>query len=217
MCGREEQAPWVATHDLATGGYTLGAGLAASFYRGPPDTEVRFGADVSTGSLEVFQATVIDTLKQIEKPKPTQTEAADDEEEHRKMVYVICDEKDRKKTIPVRKFLKGQDFEVRIPLFQGDADAVQQAQQEDLSTCDAIIVFYGEGDEAWKRSVDNELKKIKGYRGEKPLLANYTYLAEPVNEDKEELIEFEEPNLINALDGFSEAEMDAFMQAVTQS
>ena len=123
------------------------------------DAEVRFGAEVITGSLEELQATVIDTLKQIEKPKPTQTEAADDEEEHRKMVYVICDEKDRKKTIPVRKFLKRQHFEVHIPLFQGDADAVQEAQQEDLSTCDAIIVFYGQGDEAWKRSIDNELKK----------------------------------------------------------
>jgi len=139
------------------------------------------------------------------------------EEQRRTMIYVICDEKDRKNTIPVRKFLKGHDFEVKIPLFKGDAAAVREAQEEYLTTCDAIITFYGQGDEAWKRTIDNELKKIKGYRGDKPLLAHYTYLAEPADDDKEEMIEFEEPDLINGLEGFSEAEMDAFMQAVTQS
>ncbi len=180
------------------------------------DAEVRFGADVITGSPEALQARVIDTLKQIERPKPVQTRVAEAEEERRTMIFVICDEKDRKNTIPLRKFLKEQDFEFRIPLFTGDAAVVRQAQEDYLSTCDAIIVFYGQGDEAWKRTIDNELLKIKGYRGGKPLLAHYTYLAEPANDDKEEMIEFEEPNLINGLEGFSEAEMDAFMQAVTQ-
>jgi len=104
-----------------------------------------------------------------------------------------------------------------LVLAAGDAAAVREAQEEYLTTCDAIITFYGQGDEAWKRTIDNELKKIKGYRGDKPLLAHYTYLAEPADDDKEEMIEFEEPDLINGLEGFSEAEMDAFIQAVTQS
>ena len=37
-----------------------------------------------------------------------------------------------------------------------------------------IILFYGAGDEAWKRTIDNELKKMPGYRSGKPLLASYT-------------------------------------------
>ena len=47
----------------------------------------------------------------------------------------------------------------------------------------------------------------QGYRDEKPLLANYTYLADPRTRDKEELIELEEPHLINGLGGFSEEAM----------
>jgi hypothetical protein len=53
------------------------------------------------------------------------------------------------------------------------------------------------------------------YRGGKPLLATYTYLADPKTSDKEDLIDLEEPNLINGLEGFSEAAMAVFMQTMT--
>ena len=64
-------------------------------------------------------------------------------------------------------------------------------------------LFYGAGDEAWKRAIDNELKKMAGYRGGKPLPAMYTYLAEPRTSDKEDLIDMEEPGLIDGLGGFA--------------
>ena len=68
-------------------------------------------------------------------------------------------------------------------------------------------MFYGAGDEAWKRTIDDELKKMAGYRGGKPLPATYTYLAEPRTSDKEDLIDMEEPGLIDGLGGFAEAAM----------
>ena len=74
-----------------------------------------------------------------------------------------------------------------------------------------MLVYYGEGDEAWKHTVESDLRKMKGYRGEKPLLAAYTYLADPPTADKKDLIELEEPNLINGLEGFSEAAMQPFL------
>ena len=77
-----------------------------------------------------------------------------------------------------------------------------------------MILFYGDGDEAWKRSIGSELKKAGAYRGAKPLLASYIYLAEPATESKTELIELEEPNLINGLQGFSDAEMLKFVTAM---
>ncbi len=55
---------------------------------------------------------------------------------------------------------------------------------------------------------------MPGYRGGKPLLATYTYLADPKTSDKEDLLDMEEPNLINGLEGFSEAEMAAFMETM---
>lgn len=198
------------------------------------DAEVQFGADLITGSIEDLKAEIHHTLKRLEKKKAAKerrmAEAAEEErrapegqqaataevaEEGRcKMIYLICNEKDRKNTIPMRKFLKNMDFEVKIPLFSGDAATVRQAQKDHLTRCDAVIMFYGVGDEAWKYSKANELQKMKAYRNGKPMPINFTYLAEPVTDAKEELIEFEEPNLINGLNGFSEAEMEAFLQAL---
>ena len=58
---------------------------------------------------------------------------------------------------------------------------------------------------------------MPGYRGGKPLMARHTYLADPRTADKEDLIDMEEPNLIDGLEGFSEAEMAAFVQAMKPS
>ena len=55
-----------------------------------------------------------------------------------------------------------------------------------------------------------------GLPGREALLARYTYLADPRTSDKEDLIDMEEPDLINGLGGFAEAEMAAFMQAMNQ-
>ncbi len=59
-------------------------------------------------------------------------------------------------------------LEVALPAFEGDATAVREAHQQLMATCDAVMLFYGAGDEAWKRTIDNELKKMPGYRGGRP-------------------------------------------------
>lgn len=168
------------------------------------DAEAQLGADLITGDLEDLKTSIHATLKKLEKAEPKQPEeraAAD----RAKLIYVICSKKDRKATVPVRKFCRGQGFEVALPTFEGDATAIRAAHQQLMIDCDVIILFYGAGDEAWKRTMDNELKKMPGYRSGKPLLASYTYLASPKTSHKEDLIDMEEPNLINGLEGYSEA------------
>ena len=44
---------------------------------------------------------------------------------------------------------------------KGTPPAVRQNNQELLAECDAVILFYGKGDEAWKRAIGNELKKAE--------------------------------------------------------
>jgi hypothetical protein len=178
------------------------------------NVEAQFGADLITGDLEDLKTSIHATLKKLEKPEPKQPEEQAAAADRAKLIYLICDEKDRKATVPVRKFCRDQGFEVSLPAFEGDATAVREAHQQLLTTCDAVILFYGAGEEAWKRTLDNELKKMPGYRGGKPLPASFTYLADPKTADKEDLIDMEEPNLINGIQDFSEAAMAAFVQAM---
>jgi hypothetical protein len=147
----------------------------------------------------------------LEKPDPEQSVAAKNEQ---KLIYLICDAKDRKATVPMRKFCREQGFEVAIPAFEGDANAVRQAHQALMGSCDAVVLFYGAGDEAWKRTTDNELKKMPGYRAGKQLLTTCTYLAAPMTSDKEDLIDMEEPGLINGCDGFSHTLLAELVQAM---
>jgi hypothetical protein len=176
------------------------------------DAELQSGADLVTGDTEDLKGAVHAALKKLQKP-----ESPPLERQANKLIYVICDERDRQATIPLRKFLKNRGCDVQIPLFEGDAATVRQNNQELVAQCNAVILFYGKGDEAWKRAVGNELKKAGAYRGPTSLLASYIYLAEPTTESKRELIELEEPNLINGFQGFSEAAMLNFVHALGAS
>jgi hypothetical protein len=152
-------------------------------------------------------------LRQQEKPAPSNglNPTAGD---GLKLIYLVCDEQDRPATIPLRKYLKGAGFDVKIPVFEGDAAVLRQANQEMLAQCDAVLTFYGAGGEAWKRTVESDLKKMKGYRGEKALPANFVYLAQPATGDKRDLVDMEEPNLMNGLEGFRPSEMQPLLDAL---
>jgi hypothetical protein len=174
------------------------------------NAELQCGADLITANLETLKGAVYDVLAKLEKPEPAKTATG---EAGPKEVYLLCDPRDRESVLPIRKFLKARGLSAKIPVFEGDSAGVRQAHQDLLGRCDALLLYYGAGDEAWKRTLDSELEKMKEYRGGKPLLARYLYLASPVTADKRELIELEEANLINGLEGFSEATMEPFVKA----
>lgn len=181
------------------------------------DAEAQVGADLITGDLENLKTSIHATLKILERPKLQLSEEQACAAKSARLIYLVCDEKDRKATVPLRKFFRGQGFEVAIPVFEGDAAAVREDHQRLLTNADAVILFYGAGDEAWKRTIDNDLKKMPGYRGGKPLLASYTYVADPKTIDKEDLIDMEEPNLINGLGDFSDSRIAAVVEAMNLS
>ena len=182
------------------------------------DPEAQFGADLITGDIEELKAAAHAALKKLEAP-PAPAAAAPSEspaaESSGKSVFILCDERDRKATIPIRKLLKSKGFETTIPLFEGDAATVRQASQDALASCDAVVLFYGEADEAWKRCQEAELKKAQAYRGPKPPLTVYTYLSEPITVDKHEMIELEEPRLIDGLQGFAADKFVDFIRKVS--
>jgi hypothetical protein len=161
--------------------------------------EAQFGADLITGDIEVVKAMVRATLKRIETPAAPKRVSADPGVS--KLIYLICDAADRKETLPLRRMLQQAGCEVEIPLFSGDAATVRQAHEELLAQCDGAIVYYGAGDEAWRKTVESDVRKAHAYRKEKGSLQRFTYLAQPATDDKTEMIDLEEPNLLDGLSG----------------
>ena len=178
------------------------------------DAELQFGADLITSDLEQLKGEVHSRLEQIEKPQEPRIEVADAGPAANQVVYLICANEDRKATVPLRKALVKHGLSVDIPAFEGDAAEVRKANESLLSRCDAVIVYYGSGNEAWKRSIDNDLAKMRSYRRGKPLKAKYIYLAPPGTRDKDDHIDMEVPNLIDGFGGFSEVGIAPFLEVV---
>ena len=176
------------------------------------EAEAQYRADLITGNLEALKGAIHATLKKLEKPPEPKVQPAAGP----RMVYLICDKQERMApdVIKLFKFLKSQGLSVKLPVFTGDTTAVREANETLMKTCDAVLLYYGKGPETWKLSMESELEKMSAYRGDTPLQATYTYLAEPTTDHKQFMILTEEPNLINGLEGFSEAAMDSFMQAL---
>jgi hypothetical protein len=188
----------------------------------PHDAEALFGADLIAGDIEELRTAVHTTLRKIEQPEPKQRESnrADAQAsagESARRIYFVCDEKDRKASVPVRKLCKQLEFDVALPAFEGDASEVRKDNEQNLAACDLVFVFYGAGDAAWKRAIDNELRRMAGYRRGKPLPPIITYLAEPTTTDKQDLIDMEEPGLIDGLAGFAESATAKFLQQATRA
>ena len=193
------------------------------------DDEAQFGADVLTGDLEALKAALHATLKKLSaaaeaaeaakaakaeqaaraaiaantanntSPAPTRAAPA--------LVYLVCDQRDRKASVPLRRWLKDQGVEVALPAFEGGAAEVREANDRTLAGCDMVLLFYGAGDEAWQRTTDNELTKRRAMRAADPPLS-LTWLDAPTSADKDDLADMADPggaDLIDARAGFDPA------------
>ena len=73
------------------------------------------GADLVTGDLESFKGAIHAALQKMEKPAVQTLQA----EKNSKLVYLICDQRDRPATIPLRKFLKAEGIRRSDPGVRG--------------------------------------------------------------------------------------------------
>jgi len=162
------------------------------------EADSQYGADLIHADFETLKHAVHQTLKKLEEPPTGRPSTRGDAS---RLVYLICDERDRKDSLPVRKALAARGHEVEMPLFEGDAAALQHAHEDMLKQCDAVLLFYGAGDEAWRRAVRSQLRKSAGYREGRPLLADFTYLAAPPTAAKADLLDLDEVHVLDALDG----------------
>ena len=174
------------------------------------------GADLLTGDIEALKSSLQHLLHKIENTDTTIPDTPSDksplELDHEHTLYLICTEQDRKATVPLRKYLRSHDVRVCMPAFNGDAAEVRRINQQLLTSSHSIMIFYGQGEEAWKRSIDTELRKLPAYIDESAMPRILTYLACPSTCDKEDIVDMDEPGVINGIDTLPEAELASICQ-----
>jgi hypothetical protein len=132
-------------------------------------------------------------------------------------LYLICDQQDLEATRPVEDFIFNEGLEVVLPLFDQDEAQARVDHEESLSTCDAVLLFYGEAGEPWLRRKLRELQKSAALSREKPLLARGIYVAAPITPQKERFRTLEATVLQAPAGGELPAVLGSFLRAVKKA
>jgi hypothetical protein len=133
--------------------------------------ETTNNAEFVIATIEELKFVIEDKLVQKEPEKEPEKENSDPAlgDDTPPMVYLICDEHDLDNIVEIEDFLYDKGFEVIIPVFEGEQADIRLDHQENLKSCDAVIIYYGAGNDLWIRAKSRELLKIAGYGRTTPL------------------------------------------------
>jgi hypothetical protein len=130
------------------------------------DPRIEERADFLETMFEDLRTTVQDWLTREPRPAPAPQPAA--VAAPIPQLYVIADERDAASIEPWAEALFDQGLEIIRPLFEGDATAVREYHEENLTQCDGVLIFYGSGNQLWLQRKLRELQKAPGYGRIKP-------------------------------------------------
>ena len=177
------------------------------------DTRIQQGADILQTTFEEFKAAVNRRLREEERREAEKREAERREAERREAekraaaagaapaaaspeasaedgenklvrIYVISDRRDETAPAALADYLYEQGFEVILPVFEGEEAQIRKDHEENLSVCDAVLFYYGEGNELWLRQKLREVQKSAAFGRKKPIVIKAIYVAPPDNPSK---------------------------------
>ncbi len=132
-------------------------------------------------------------------------------------VYLICDQRDLDIIEPVANYLlEQQKWDVILPMFAGAEAEVRQEHQESLCNCDAVLIYYGQGNERWLRTKLRDLQKAAGYGRSNPMLAKAIYVAGPETPQKKRF-RTRQATVIKHFQEFSPHVLEQFQVQINQS
>ncbi len=171
-------------------------------------------AEVIEGNLNLLKKDLIRRLAPPEE-KPKAANPAKSAGGAPKL-YLICDPKDESAVEALEDHLFAQGLEVMLPAFDGnDADAAA-LHQDNLLTCNAVLVYYGAAPRAWVDIKLRELLKAAGYGREAPIAVQAVYIAPP-DDRRKERFQSHQAGVIRQPDDFKpSAQLDTFINQVKE-
>jgi hypothetical protein len=171
------------------------------------DSVVHATADLLETPIEDLKTLIYRKLAPKPAPKPVAAPAAGE----LTRIYLLCDRDDVDTTGPLVDYLFDHGYEVILPLFDEDEAQTRMEHEENLRSADAVMIFYGAGNEVWLRRKLRELQRSGGLGREKPWLGRAIYVAGPSTPQKERLRTLEATVLHEGAAGFQAPVIDAFL------
>jgi hypothetical protein len=133
------------------------------------------------------------------------------------IVYLICEARDEEAAASLEDYLFSQGLEVCLPAFDGtDADA-EALHRENLLSCDAAIVYYGQAPRAWVDIKLREILKAPGYGRAAPLGLQAVYIAPPDDRRKDRFRSYQARVIQQPGEFAPNAELEWFAKAVKEA
>lgn len=166
---------------------------------------VRNGFELLETPLEQLKTFVLDKLTTSQKPAPPP-----EDHDGPARIYLICDQRDRSDVKPIRSYLSEKGFEVILPLSQGDVAQMREDHKDNLLLCDAVLLYWGYGDEFWLRAKLRDLARARGLGRSTPFRARAIYATTPASAEKADL-QTNEALVVHSFDGFSPDALEPFV------
>ena len=195
------------------------------------ETALHRGSDLLTGHIEELKTIIHEKLggfRTLQQHEPRHQNAVARQQSTHSVrspdepvrIYVVCDPDDRKSTAlsELRRYLLSQGYE---PMFPKNGEKEENGEKEggdlqvhidNLSLCDACLIYYGEGQPEW---FEQKLRDLRKYlRGRQPpVVAKAIYIAPPSTTHKSEL-ETLEALVLRCEEKFSPHKIEPFLQKI---
>ncbi|HEV7473457.1 MAG TPA: toll/interleukin-1 receptor domain-containing protein, partial [Pyrinomonadaceae bacterium] len=131
-------------------------------------------------------------------------------------IYLIFDKRDFDGILPLNDYLKEKNYDVLLPLIDDEgADDAEgfETHKDNLAQCDAILIYYGNGNQVWFDYKRRDVKKMVGLDRKSLLAAEAVYVTSPKTAHKQ-LFSSPETLVIKNFEDFSPAALDSFLARV---
>jgi hypothetical protein len=129
------------------------------------DPRIRDNADLLETFFEDLRTMMGDWLEKSHAPAERAQPAAGGAA---RRVYIMADARDAGAIGAWVDPLFNAGLEVIQPIFEGDEAEIREYHEENLASCDGVLIFYGSANELWLRRKLREVQKAVGYGRTKP-------------------------------------------------
>jgi serine/threonine protein kinase len=172
-------------------------------------------AEIIEGNINLLKQDLIRRLSPPEEKKPLALNSPATGTETPK-IYLICEPRDEDSTAPLEEYLFKQGLEVCFPAFDGTDAEAEALHRENLLTCDAVIVYYGQAPRAWVDIKLREILKAPGYGRSAPIRLQAVYIAPP-DDRRKDRFRSHQAQVIQQPGAFQPgADLAAFVEAVKE-
>lgn len=141
---------------------------------------------LNNDTLEGLKTNIQDKMEEINKPPKKKITTTGPPR-----VYLVYDEEDLKDEKDLKSVKKVDDclytegrFEVLHPLKKGSSAQCREINEDHLTLCDAMMIYYNNANEHWMQTKLNDIRKAPGYGRKKPLKASI-FITGDKTEEKE--------------------------------